>query len=196
LHTINYDKDADGLSAMNIGNLCLKGGLPPLAVPCTPAGCIELIQRSGIDCVGKDAVVLGRSNLVGMPVAQILLSMNATVTICNSYTNDVKKKVQNADILIAATGTAEIVRGDWLKQGCTVIDVGINSVNDESKRLGYRLTGDVCTEEALGIAENITPVPGGVGPMTIAMLLKNTLNLARHSVGLERIPLRRQSHCI
>jgi len=196
LHTINYDKDADGLSAMNIGNLCLKGGLPPLAVPCTPAGCIELIQRSGIDCVGKDAVVLGRSNLVGMPVAQILLSMNATVTICHSYTNDVKKKVQNADILIAATGNAEIVRGDWLKQGCTVIDVGINSVNDESKRLGYRLTGDVCTEEALGIAENITPVPGGVGPMTIAMLLKNTLNLARHSVGLERIPLRRQSHCI
>jgi len=192
LRRIKDEKDADGFSAMNIGNLCLKGGLPPLAVPCTPAGCIELIQRSEIDCAGKEAVVLGRSNIVGMPVSQILQSMNATVTVCHSCTKDVKKKVQNADIVIAALGKAEIVRGDWLKPGCVVIDVGINAVTDASKKLGYRLVGDVCTAEAMGIAACITPVPGGVGPMTIAMLLKNTLNLARHSVGLDRVPLRRQ----
>lgn len=191
LAMIRVDKDADGFSALNIGNLCLKGGSPPMAVPCTPAGCIELLQRSNVDVSGKDAVVLGRSNIVGMPVAALLQSMNATVTVCHSRTKNLKEKVQQCDILIAALGKAEMVRGDWLKPGCVVIDVGINSVDDPSRKLGYRLVGDVAYEEAKQKASAITPVPGGVGPMTIAMLLKNTLQLARLSIGLPRLPLRK-----
>eukprot|EP00747_Dinoflagellata_sp_TGD_P184693 gnl/TRDRNA2_/TRDRNA2_40561_c0_seq1.p1 gnl/TRDRNA2_/TRDRNA2_40561_c0~~gnl/TRDRNA2_/TRDRNA2_40561_c0_seq1.p1 ORF type:complete len:428 (+),score=91.08 gnl/TRDRNA2_/TRDRNA2_40561_c0_seq1:36-1319(+) len=183
LKRIKLEKDADGFSAMNIGNLCLRGGDTPLAVPCTPAGCIELLQRSGVQVAGKEAVVLGRSNIVGMPVAALLQSMNATVTVCHSYTNDMEGCVRRADIVVAALGRAEMVRGSWLKPGCVVIDVGINAVDDASKKLGYRLVGDVNTEEAKLVASKITPVPGGVGPMTIAMLLKNTLQLATLSVG-------------
>merc|ERR1719387_1848653 len=117
--------------------------------------------------------------------------MNATVTVCHSRTKDIEGKIRQADILIAALGKAEYVRGDWLKPGCVVIDVGINAVDDASKKLGYRLVGDVDFDSAKKVASKITPVPGGVGPMTIAMLLKNTLNLARHSVGLGRLPLRK-----
>lgn len=190
LASIRVEKDVDGFSAVNIGNLCLKGGSPPLALPCTPAGCIELLQRSGAAVSGADAVVLGRSNIVGMPVAALLQSMNATVTVCHSRTKDLKAKVKQADIVVAALGKAEMVRGDWLKPGCVVIDVGINAIEDSTKKLGHRLVGDVCYDEAKQVASMITPVPGGVGPMTIAMLLKNTLGLARHSLGLPRIPLR------
>lgn len=190
LSSIVVDKDVDGFSAANIGNLCLKGGDPPLAVPCTPAGCIELLQRSGAVVSGADAVVLGRSNIVGMPIAALLQSMNATVTVCHSRTKNLREKVRQADIVVAALGKAEMVRGDWLKPGCVVIDVGINSVEDSSRKWGHRLVGDVHFEEARQVASMITPVPGGVGPMTIAMLLKNTLQLARHSLGLPRIPLR------
>jgi len=161
--------------------------------PCTPAGCIELLQRSGVEVAGKNAVVLGRSNIVGMPVSQLLQSMDATVTVCHSRTKDMVSYVRNADIVVAAIGKAEFVRGDWLKPGCVVIDVGINAVDDATKKMGYRLVGDVNYSEAQGIASHITPVPGGVGPMTIAMLLKNTLNLARHSANLPRVPLRRAS---
>lgn len=193
LKSIRVDKDADGFSALNIGNLCLKGGEPPLAVPCTPAGCIELLQRSGVEIGGKRAVVIGRSNIVGMPVAAILQSMDATVTICHSRTKDMVAEVRQADIVVAAIGKAKFVKGEWLKPGCVVIDVGINAVDDPTKKLGYRLVGDVDFDGAQGIAKQITPVPGGVGPMTIAMLLKNTLNLARHSVNLGRIPLRNHS---
>lgn len=190
LGAIKVEKDVDGFSEVNIGRLCQRGGKPPLAVPCTPAGCIELLQRSGVEVSGAEAVVLGRSNIVGMPVAALLQSMNATVTVCHSRTRDLKEKVQQADIVVAALGKAEMVRGDWLKPGCVVIDVGINAIEDKSKKLGHRLVGDVCFEEAKKVASLITPVPGGVGPMTIAMLLKNTLQLARHSLGLPRIPLR------
>merc|ERR1711933_379045 len=186
-------KDVDGFSALNIGNLCLKGGDPPLAVPCTPAGCIELLQRSGIKVAGKDAVVLGRSNIVGMPVAALLQSMNATVTVCHSSTANLKEKVRSADVVVAALGRAEMVRGDWLKPGCVVIDVGINSVEDSTKKAGYRLVGDVCTAEAKAVCSAITPVPGGVGPMTIAMLLKNTIGLARSAHGLPRLQLRQRA---
>mmetsp|Transcript_87704 Transcript_87704/g.183355 ORF Transcript_87704/g.183355 Transcript_87704/m.183355 type:complete len:353 (-) Transcript_87704:27-1085(-) len=191
LKAIRVDKDADGFSAENVGNLCLKGGDPPLAVPCTPAGCIELLQRSGVQVKGKTAVVIGRSNIVGMPVSQLLQSMDATVTVCHSRTPDMVAHIKNADIVVAAIGKAYFVKGSWLKPGCAVIDVGINSIEDSTKKAGYRLVGDVAFDEAQGIASYITPVPGGVGPMTIAMLLKNTVNLARHSVGLPRIPLRR-----
>eukprot|EP00933_Yihiella_yeosuensis_P005360 TRINITY_DN109864_c0_g1_i1.p1 TRINITY_DN109864_c0_g1~~TRINITY_DN109864_c0_g1_i1.p1 ORF type:complete len:378 (+),score=84.59 TRINITY_DN109864_c0_g1_i1:125-1258(+) len=190
LAAIKVSKDADGFSALNIGNLCLKGGDPPMAVPCTPAGCIEMLQRSGVNVSGKDAVVLGRSNIVGMPVAALLQSMNATVTVCHSRTKNLKEKIQEADILVAALGKAEMVRGDWLKPGCVVIDVGINAIPDATKKLGHRLVGDVHFESAKEVASLITPVPGGVGPMTIAMLLKNTLQLARLSLGLPRQPLR------
>ena len=154
---------------------------------------MELLQRSGVDCCGKHAVVIGRSNIVGMPVAQLLLSMDATVTVVHSRTVGIEDHVRRADIVVAAVGRPEFVRGDWLKPGAVVIDVGINSVPDSSKKSGFtvRLVGDVCFAEAAEVASQITPVPGGVGPMTIAMLLKNTLNLARHAAGLPRIPLRR-----
>jgi len=191
--TVAVTKDVDGFSAENIGNLCLRGGKPPLAVPCTPAGCVELIQRSGIDPSGKEAVVLGRSNIVGMPVAALLQSMDATVTVCHSRTKDIPAHVKRADIVIAAIGKPEFVKGEWLKPGCVVIDVGINSKNDPTAKRGYRLVGDVDFESARQVAGHITPVPGGVGPMTIVMLMKNTLNLARNSLGLERMPLRRLS---
>lgn len=192
LKSIRVEKDADGFSAQNIGNLCLRGGEPPLALACTPAGCIELLQRSGVTVSGKNAVVIGRSNIVGMPVSQLLQSMDATVTVCHSRTRDMPAIVKNADIVIAAIGKANFVKGEWLKPGCVVIDVGINAVDDATKKLGYRLVGDVDFAAAQGVASQITPVPGGVGPMTIALLLKNTLNLARHSLGLPRVPLRQQ----
>jgi 5,10-methylene-tetrahydrofolate dehydrogenase/methenyl tetrahydrofolate cyclohydrolase len=192
LKSISVEKDADGFSALNIGNLCLKGGDPPLAVPCTPAGCIEMLQRSGVDCSGKNAVVIGRSNIVGMPVSQLLQSMDATVTVCHSRTKDIASYVRNADIVIAAIGKPNFVRGEWLKPGCVVIDVGINPVEDATKKTGYRLVGDVNFAEAQGVASQITPVPGGVGPMTIAMLLKNTLNLALTSLDLPRLRLRKK----
>eukprot|EP00747_Dinoflagellata_sp_TGD_P221331 gnl/TRDRNA2_/TRDRNA2_93184_c0_seq1.p1 gnl/TRDRNA2_/TRDRNA2_93184_c0~~gnl/TRDRNA2_/TRDRNA2_93184_c0_seq1.p1 ORF type:complete len:378 (+),score=76.43 gnl/TRDRNA2_/TRDRNA2_93184_c0_seq1:63-1136(+) len=192
LKRIKVEKDVDGFAALNIGNLCLKGGDPPMAVPCTPAGCIELLQRSGVIVSGKNAVVLGRSNIVGMPVAALLQSMNATVTVVHSRTKDMEGVIRRADILVAAIGKAEMVRGDWLKSGCVVIDVGINAVDDASKKQGYRLVGDVNFQEAKKVCSQITPVPGGVGPMTIAMLLKNTLQLARLSVGLPRMRLRTQ----
>merc|ERR1719436_2096336 len=126
-----------------------------------------------------------------MPVAALLQSMNATVTVCHSRTKNMEEHIRRADIVVAAIGKAFFVKGEWLKPGCVVIDVGINAVDDATKKAGYRLVGDVAFNEAKHVASKITPVPGGVGPMTIAMLLKNTLNLARHSVGLERQPLRK-----
>lgn len=190
LASIPVNKDVDGFSALNIGNLCLKGGDPPLAIPCTPAGCVELLQRSGVITKGMDAVVLGRSNIVGMPMAHLLRSMDATVTVCHSRTKNIQEHVKRADIVIAAIGKPEFVKGSWLKQGCVVIDVGINEKKDASRKRGYRLVGDVEFESSKMVAGHITPVPGGVGPMTIAMLLRNTINLARFSLGLSRKALR------
>mmetsp|Transcript_25605 Transcript_25605/g.36089 ORF Transcript_25605/g.36089 Transcript_25605/m.36089 type:complete len:340 (+) Transcript_25605:192-1211(+) len=194
LKAIAVEKDADGFSALNIGNLCLRGGDPPLAVPCTPAGCIELLQRYDVEISGKDCVVLGRSNIVGMPVAALLQSCNGTVTVCHSRTQNIADKVRQADIVIAAIGKTEFVKGDWIKPGAVIIDVGINDKPDQSKKRGYRLVGDVNYEECSQVASAITPVPGGVGPMTIIMLMKNTINLARHSIGLDRMPLRNAMH--
>jgi 5,10-methylene-tetrahydrofolate dehydrogenase/methenyl tetrahydrofolate cyclohydrolase len=171
-------KDVDGFSAENMGNIALLGGAPK-AVPCTPAGVIELLKRTGVQIQGKKAVVLGRSNIVGLPVSLLLMRLDATVTIVHSRTQNIDAEVRNADIVIAAIGKPEFVRGSWLKPGCTVIDVGINFIEDKTKASGHRMVGDVCFEEAKGIASYLTPVPGGVGPMTIAMLMKNTLNLAR-----------------
>eukprot|EP00980_Cylindrotheca_fusiformis_P009375 scaffold2049_cov108-Cylindrotheca_fusiformis.AAC.1 len=196
LKTIAYTKDADGFSAQNIGNMWLGRGTgdPPLAIPCTPAGCIDLLQRYDIDITGKECVVLGRSNIVGMPVAALLQSCNGTVTVCHSRTRNIPEIIGRADILIAAIGKPEYVRGEWLKQGVVIVDVGINDKPDSTKKRGYRLVGDVCYEEALEKASAITPVPGGVGPMTIAMLMKNTVNLCRHALGLPRLQLRNKLH--
>jgi 5,10-methylene-tetrahydrofolate dehydrogenase/methenyl tetrahydrofolate cyclohydrolase len=177
LSLISIEKDVDGFSPLNIGRLAQKGR-EPLFVPCTPYGCIYLLEQSGVQIEGANAVVLGRSNIVGMPAALLLIGKNATVTVCHSRTRDLPSVVRQADILIAAIGKAEFVRGDWIKPGAAVIDVGINSKPDPTKKSGYRLVGDVNFEEAKEVAGYITPVPGGVGPMTIAMLMKNTLRAA------------------
>ena len=177
LSLINIEKDVDGFSPLNIGRLAQKGR-DPLFVPCTPFGCIYLLEKSGVKIEGASAVVLGRSNIVGMPAALLLIGKNATVTVCHSRTKDLPSVVRQADILIAAIGKTQMVRGDWVKPGAAVIDVGINSVPDATKKSGHRLVGDVCFDEVKEVAGFITPVPGGVGPMTIAMLMKNTLRAA------------------
>jgi len=177
LSLINIEKDVDGFSPLNIGRLAQKGR-EPLFVPCTPFGCIYLLERSGVKIEGANAVVLGRSNIVGMPAALLLIGKNATVTVCHSRTKDLPEVVRQADILIAAIGRTQMVRGDWVKPGAAVIDVGINSIPDATKKSGHRLVGDVCFDEVKEVAGFITPVPGGVGPMTIAMLMKNTLRAA------------------
>ena len=174
LDLISLDKDVDGFHPMNIGHLVMKGRTPQF-IPCTPNGCIELMKRSGIPISGADAVVVGRSNIVGVPVAALLNNADATVTICHSRTRDLPDKVRRADIVVAAIGKPEFVRGDWIKPGATVIDVGINRIEDPSAKSGSRLVGDVAYDEAVEVAGAITPVPGGVGPMTIAMLLANTV---------------------
>jgi len=186
LSLISAEKDVDGFSPINIGRLAQKGR-EPLFVPCTPASCIYLLEQAGIPMEGAHAVVLGRSNIVGMPVALLLISKNATVTVCHSRTRDLPALVRQADILIAAIGKAEFVRGEWIKPGAAVIDVGINEKPDPSKPKGYRLVGDVNFEEARDVAGYLTPVPGGVGPMTIAMLMKNTLRAAEIQERLSTI---------
>ncbi len=177
LQLINIEKDVDGFSPLNIGRLAQKGR-EPLFVPCTPYGCIYLLEQAGVKIEGANAVVLGRSNIVGMPAALLLISRNATVTVCHSRTRDLPAVIRQADILIAAIGKMEMVRGDWIKPGAAVIDVGINSKPDATKKSGHRLVGDVNFDEVKEVAGFITPVPGGVGPMTIAMLMKNTLRAA------------------
>jgi 5,10-methylene-tetrahydrofolate dehydrogenase/methenyl tetrahydrofolate cyclohydrolase len=241
LRAVGLDKDVDGFHPVNIGRLAMKGRRP-MFVPCTPAGCIELLDRYGVDIEGKEAVVLGRSNIVGLPVSMLLLHRNATLTICHSRTQDLAATCSKADILIAAVGRPEMVKGDWVKPGAAVIDVGINRVwvdhpadrewtctatgecfvahrMDESEKGGrrkmgvycmthdkvylkgqepadaegcelmplyhkYKLVGDVDFEEVKEVAGYLTPVPGGVGPMTVIMLLRNTLTSAKRAAGL------------
>ena len=174
LGAIDYEKDVDGFHPLNTGRLAQRGR-EPLFVPCTPRGCIELLERSGIEIAGKEAVVVGRSNVVGIPAA---------VTIVHSKTPNSEEIVRRADIVIAACGRMEMVKGSWLKPGAAVIDVGINAKDDASKKLGYRLVGDADFESCKEVAGAITPVPGGVGPMTIAILLKNTMEGAMRANGL------------
>ena len=179
LNTISIEKDVDGFHPLNIGRLAQKGR-EPLFVPCTPDGVMYLIEQTGVPFKGANAVVLGRSNIVGMPAALLLVKRDATVTICHSRSKDLPAICRQADILVAAVGRAEMVRGDWIKPGAVVIDVGTNAVDDPTAKRGYRWVGDVCFEEAKEVAGWITPVPGGVGPMTIAMLLRNTVRSARY----------------
>ena len=242
LSAISLQKDVDGFHPLNIGRLSMKGR-KPLFVPCTPAGSVELLVRSGVEIEGKEAVILGRSNIVGLPVSMLLLHRNATITICHSRTKDLAATCRQADILIAAVGRPEMVKGDWVKPGAAVIDVGINRVwvehpadkewtckttgetfiahrKDESEKGGrakmgtycetcdetylkgrepvdvqdcevmslfrkYKLVGDVDFDEVNEVAGHLTPVPGGVGPMTIAMLMWNTLTGAKLAAGME-----------
>jgi methylenetetrahydrofolate dehydrogenase (NADP+)/methenyltetrahydrofolate cyclohydrolase len=177
LQAIDLEKDVDGFHPVNIGRLAQKGREPEF-VPCTPYGCIYLLKEAGVEISGKNAVVLGRSNIVGMPAALLLVKENATVTIVHSRTKNPEKIIREADIIIAAIGMTEYVPGDWVKPGAAIIDVGINEKPDDTKKRGYRLVGDVNYEEASEVAGHITPVPGGVGPMTIAMLMANTLRAA------------------
>jgi 5,10-methylene-tetrahydrofolate dehydrogenase/methenyl tetrahydrofolate cyclohydrolase len=177
LSAIALNKDVDGFHPINIGRLAQKGR-EPVFVPCTPAGCMVLLEEAGARLNGANAVVLGRSNIVGMPVALLLVKANATVTIVHSRTKNIPEVLREADIIIAAIGQAEFVKKDWVKPGAYIIDVGINQVDDPTSKKGYRLVGDVAYDEVAEVAAAITPVPGGVGPMTIAMLLKNTLRAA------------------
>ena len=179
---ISPDKDVDGFHVTNAGRLAVgQSGF----VPCTPLGCMMLLTDRLGDLTGLEAVVIGRSNIVGKPMAQLLLDANATVTIAHSRTKDLPAVVKRADIVVAAVGRAEMVRADWLKDGATVIDVGINRLPPAEGEEKGRLVGDVDYAGAEGVASAITPVPGGVGPMTIAVLLRNTLVAAHRNAGLE-----------
>lgn len=183
IRAIDPRKDVDGFHPENVAKLALED--PTGFVPCTPAGCMKLLEVAGIETNGAEAVVVGRSMIVGKPMALLLVSKksNATVTIAHSRSRDLPAICRRADILVAAVGRPEMVKADWVKPGAVVIDVGINRVADSSKKSGYRLTGDVAFEEVAPLCSAITPVPGGVGPMTIAMLMKNTLQAARQSLA-------------
>jgi len=182
---INPEKDVDGFHPVSVGNLVLE---IPGFVSCTPAGILEMLKYYHIETSGKHAVIVGRSNIVGKPMANLLMQKgetgNATVTICNSRTPDISRFTKEADIVIAAIGKAEFIRGDMLMPGAVVIDVGINRVPDASNPKGYRIAGDVEFESAKSVASAITPVPGGVGKMTIAMLMQNTVLSAERFAGI------------
>jgi methylenetetrahydrofolate dehydrogenase (NADP+) / methenyltetrahydrofolate cyclohydrolase / formyltetrahydrofolate synthetase len=201
-HTITSavadEKDVDGFGTQNIGELAKRGG-KPLFVPCTPKGVMVLLKESGVDLRGKNAVVLGRSDIVGSPVSYLLKNADATVTICHSRTENLPEIIKRADVVVAAIGKPGFVKGEWLKEGAVVIDVGTNYITDSSKKSGQRLVGDVDYDSAIKVASQITPVPGGVGPMTVAMLLQNVVDAtsayfdkqkARHVVPL---PIKLQS---
>ena len=188
IQTIAPEKDVDGLHPLNAGLIAM--GIPKF-ISCTPYGVLQMLKRSGISTSGKNAVVLGRSNLVGRPIATLLSSKgwDATVTVCHSRTSDLAEVTSQADILIAAIGIPEFVKANMVKPGAVVIDVGINRIDDPNKAKGTRLVGDVAFEEVAAKASFITPVPGGVGPMTIAMLMVNTVNAARWQNGLTEMDL-------
>ncbi len=184
LSAMDPDKDVDGFHPVNVGRMLIGD---PVFLPCTPKGCQELLVRSGYDPAGKHVVIVGRSNIVGKPLAAILMQKapgaNATVTVAHSRTKDLPGITRQADILIAAIGVPEFITADMVREGAVVIDVGVNRVDDPSAKNGYRLVGDVAYDEVSAIAEAITPVPGGVGPMTITLLMKNTVESARRSAG-------------
>ncbi len=181
IDAISPDKDADGFHVVNTGRLATGGDS---VVPCTPLGCLMMLKDRMGDLSGKEAVIVGRSNIVGKPMAHLLLDANCTVTICHSRTADLPEVCRRADILVAAVGRAEMVRGDWVKPGATVIDVGINRVPKPGEEGKTCLVGDVAFAEVKAVAGAITPVPGGVGPMTIACLLANTVTAACRQHGI------------
>lgn len=177
LRIIDFEKDADGAHPLNIGLLAMKGR-EPLYIPATPAGIMVILRDIGVELSGANAVVIGRSNIVGMPIALLLMEANATVTMCHSRTKDLQAHLKEADVVIAAVGRPGYVKGEWLKPGCVVIDVGTNKIDDPSAEKGYRYVGDVDLESAREVARAITKVPGGVGPLTITMLIQQTVKAA------------------
>ena len=192
------EKDVDGFGVSNIGELSKRGG-HPLFTPCTPKGVMALLEESGVDLKGKNAVVLGRSDIVGSPVSSLLRNSDATVTVCHSRTQSLREEIKRADVLVAAIGKPQFVKGDWLKPGAVVIDVGTNYIPDDSKKSGQKLVGDVDFDSAAQTASMITPVPGGVGPMTVAMLLQNVMDSAtvyfekQKARHIKPLPLKLQS---
>ncbi len=183
LSLVPLAKDIDGFHPTNMGHVAMRGHAPCFA-PCTPEGVMLLLDAAGVQLAGKHAVVLGRSNIVGVPLALLLLKRDATVTICHSRTADLPAEVARADVLLAAIGRPRFVKADWIKPGAVVIDVGTNSVPDATKKTGYKLVGDVEYAGARKRASAITPVPGGVGPMTVATLMRHVLVAARRAAGL------------
>jgi methylenetetrahydrofolate dehydrogenase (NADP+)/methenyltetrahydrofolate cyclohydrolase len=182
IDAISPAKDADGFHVINTGRLATGGDA---MAPCTPLGCLMLLQYRLGDLSGKEAVIIGRSNIVGKPMAQLLLDANCTVTVCHSRTADLRAVCRRGDILVAAVGRPEMIRGDWIKPGATVIDVGINRIPKLGEEGKTRVVGDVAFDEAKVVAGAITPVPGGVGPMTIACLLANTVTAACRQHGIK-----------
>ena len=174
LSKISYLKDVDGFHALNMGNLAMENRTPNF-IPCTPLGCMEILKRENIELVGKHVVIVGKSNIVGLPMALLLLKEMATVTVCHVETINMPVHLKMADIVISACGQPRLIKKEWLKEGVVIIDVGINTISDSNYKRGYRLVGDVDFDNVKEIAYKITPVPGGVGPMTVAMLLSNTL---------------------
>jgi methylenetetrahydrofolate dehydrogenase (NADP+)/methenyltetrahydrofolate cyclohydrolase len=190
IQRIDPAKDVDGFHPVSVGNLLI--GAPHGFAPCTPAGVQELLVRSGVETRGAECVIVGRSNIVGKPMAALMVQAgagaDATVTVCHSRTRDLAAHVRRADILVAAVGRPEMITGDMLKPGAVVVDVGINRVDDPTDKRGYRLVGDVHFASAVEVASLITPVPGGVGPMTIAMLLRNTVRAAERALERRGAP--------
>lgn len=178
LNQVDLIKDVDGFHVENIGKLTLKR-LDNLLTPCTPEGVIELLDRYNIDIKGKNAVILGRSNIVGIPLSMLLLHRNATVTICHSRTKNLFEHTKNADLLFLACGQTQLIKKEHIKEGCVLIDIGINSLQDDTKKSGYRLVGDADFDSCCQKTSAITPVPGGVGPMTIAMLMKHCVEACK-----------------
>jgi 5,10-methylene-tetrahydrofolate dehydrogenase/methenyl tetrahydrofolate cyclohydrolase len=177
LRQINIEKDVDGFNPVNAGSLSQNNH--PLFYPCTPRGCIELLDHYKIDIKGKNATIIGCSNLVGLPLSLMLLHRDATVTICHKETKNLQQKVKDADLIFACCGSPGLVKKNWVKKGATVVDVGINKIEDNSEK-GYKLVGDVDYDNVKSVAANITPVPGGIGPMTIAILMKQIVEAREH----------------
>jgi 5,10-methylene-tetrahydrofolate dehydrogenase/methenyl tetrahydrofolate cyclohydrolase len=179
LNTVHINKDVDGFNIQNVGKLSINA--KPKFVPCTPDGCIEMLKYYNIDVAGKHAVVIGRSRIVGLPLAHLLLRENATVSICHSKTQNIQSITKSADLIFAACGKANFIDNTMVKDNAIIIDIGINPVPDETKKTGYRLVGDVNYDDVKDKVHAISPVPGGVGPMTIAMLLKHTVDAAEQN---------------
>lgn len=182
LQLVALPKDVDGFHPINIGKLAMKGREPTFA-PATPSGCMELLKEAGVEFSGANTVVLGRSNIVGLPMAMMLVKANATVTICHSHTKDLPAKLRGADVVIAAIGRPNFVQAEWLTEDAVVIDVGTNRIDDPTDKRGYRWVGDVDFSAAVEIVRAISKVPGGVGPMTRTMLLVNTIRAAWRQSG-------------
>ena len=174
LKKINYLKDVDGFHASNIGYLAMERRTP-LFIPCTPLGCFEILKYYDITVKGKNIVVIGKSNIVGLPMALLMMKEMATVTVCHIETVNITEYTKKADIIIIGVGNPKMIKKDWVKKDVVIIDIGINTIKDDTKKRGYRVVGDVDFDNVKDVASYITPVPGGVGPMTVAMLLKNTL---------------------